>query len=167
MPIGAVDFKTRRINLLTRKTGVTMHIPIGPALYALLTKLRAQRKDAAPTDPFWPEHAKRYEENGSGWFSQRFYDLLLVKAGLIKSRPHREGTKSHGDRRKVNEVSFHCFRHSYVSTLAALGQNQQIVKALAGHSSDEINDLYTKVPTDVLKQAVALLPDITKAEANK
>jgi integrase len=162
MPIGAVDFKAHTINLVTRKTGATMHIPIAPPFYALLKKLKAERKDAKPGDPFWPEHAERYEELGSAWFSQRFYDLLLIKAGLVVVRPHRKGTKSKSGKRQVNEVSFHCFRHSYVSTLAALGQNQQIVKALSGHSSDEINDLYTKLPADVLKPAIALLPDITK-----
>jgi len=92
---------------------------------------------------------------------------MLVKAGLVVVRPHRQGTKSHSDKRQVNDVSFYCFRHSYVSTLAALGQNQQIVKALSGHSSDEINDLYTKLPADVLKPAIALLPDITKAQVAK
>jgi hypothetical protein len=36
------------------------------------------------------------------------------------------------------------------------------VKALAGHSSDEVNDLYTTLPPEVLAKAVAQLPDITK-----
>jgi integrase len=153
------------INILTRKTGATLHIPIAPPLYAMLTELRAQRKDAKPADPFWPEHARRYEEQGSGGFGQQFFDLL-VKAGIANARP-KGGTKSKTDRRRVNEVSFHCLRHSYVSTLAALGQSQQIVKALAGHSSDEVNDLYTKLPAEVLKPAIALLPDITKPPADK
>jgi integrase len=162
MPIGAVDFKTHTINVLSRKTGATLHIPIGQTLYALLAKLRAERKGALPADLFWPEHAKRYEEQGSGWFSQRFYDLVLVKAGLVRSRPHRSGDKAKSEKRRVNDVTFHCLRHSYVSTLAALGQNQQIVKALVGHSSDEVNDLYTKIPAEVLKSTMALLPDIIK-----
>jgi integrase len=164
MPIGAVDYKARTINIMTQKTGATLHIPIAKPLYKMLVTMRDERKGAAPTDYFWPVQAERYHKSGSGWFSQRFYDLLLLKAGLVKSRPHRKGTKSHSDKRKVNEVSFHCFRHSNVSTLAALGHNQQIVKALVGHSSDEINDLYTKVPAGVLKDAVALLPDITKPQ---
>ena len=164
MPIGAVDMKRKAINLFSRKTGTQMHIPIAPPLYAMLVKILAGRKGAKPTDPIWPIHSKRYEESGSGWFGQRFYDLLLVKAGLSSVRPHRSSTKPRTDKRKVNEISFHCFRHSYVSTLAALGHNQQIVKALAGHSGDEVNDLYTKVPVEILKNAIALLPDITKAK---
>lgn len=163
MPFGAVDFKSQTINTIARKTGATLHIPIAPPLYAMFKELRAQRKDAEPTDPLWPEQAKRYEEKGSSGFGEQFFNLL-VKAGIAKARAKR-GTKDQTDRRRVNEVSFHCLRHSYVSTLAALGQNQQIVKALAGHSGDQINDLYTKLPAEVLKPAIALLPDITKQEA--
>jgi integrase len=167
MPIGAFDFKARTINVVTRKTGEQMRIPIAPPLYRLLAELGRQRKGATPTDLFWPKYAERYERTGSGWFSQRFYDLILVKAGVAKVRPHRGTGKTKDRRRHVNEVSFHCLRHSYVSTLAALGQSQQIVKALSGHSSDEINDLYTKLPAEVLKPAIALLPDITKAKVTK
>ena len=165
MPIGAVDFKDRIINILPRKTSKTsgpLHIPIAPPLYAMLKHLRAQRNGAKPTDPFWPDQARRYEEQGSAAFGYQFYELLLVKAGIVAARPEGSVKKSRTDRRRVNEVSFHCLRHSYVSTLAALGQNQQIVKALAGHSSDQVNDLYTKLPAEVLKPAIALLPDITK-----
>jgi integrase len=161
MPFGAIDWRTKTINITIQKTGEPAHIPIAPTLYTFLLTLK--RKDAKPTDSIWPEHADRYERTGSGWFSQRFYDLLLVKAGLVKVRPHRKGTKKHSDKRQVNDVSFHCFRHSYVSTLAALGHNQQVVKALAGHSDDSINDLYTHVPPEILRGAVGLLPDITKA----
>ena len=162
IPIGAIDLRARTINTVSRKTGTQMHIPIAPRLHSLLKALVKARAEAKPSDPLWPDQCARYEKSGSGWFSQRFYDLLLVKSGIAKRRPHRSGTKSHKERRTVSEVSFHCFRHSYVSTLAALGHNQQVVKALAGHSDDAVNDLYTHVPIDVLKDAIGLLPDITK-----
>jgi integrase len=162
MPIGAVDFSARTINVLTRKTGRSLHIPIATPLYALLCRLKAARNGAAPGDAWWPEQARLYEAQGAGPLSNDFYDLLLVKSGLAGLRTHQKAKKGRASKRKVNAISFHCFRHSYVSTLAALGQNQQIVKALAGHSSDEVNDLYTKLPPEILKQAVALLPDITK-----
>ncbi len=165
MPIGAVDFGKRQINLLTRKTQASMHIPIAAPFLKVLAKLKADRPGSKASDLFWPEQAQRYEKHGSGWLSQKFYDLLLVKAGLAGVRPHRSKGKTRSDKRRVNEVSFHCFRHSFVSFLAATGQNQQVVKALAGHSSDEINDLYTKVPGDVLTEAVSLLPNITASPA--
>lgn len=163
MPIGAVDWKSKVIRIRTRKTGRTMQIPIADPLYQFLRKLKVERKDAKPADAFFPNMADRYEESNSGWFSQRFHDLLLVKAGLANRKPHRKkkNAKSHKDTRKVSEVSFHCLRYSYVSTLAALGQNQQVVKVLAGHSSDEISDLYTSIPVSVLTESIGLLPDIT------
>lgn len=163
MPIGAVDFKERVIRITTRKTGRKMNIPLAPALHAMLLKLAKERKGATPTDPFWPDMAARYEKTGAGWFSQRFYDLVLVKAGLAQSIPHRKkkSPKTHKDARRVNAVSFHCLRHSYVTTLAASGMNQQTVKELAGHSSDEINDLYTKLPLETMRAAIGKLPDFT------
>jgi len=54
MPIGAVDFKSKVINLTSRKTGTPMCIPIAVPLYQLLKKLAAERKGAKATDPFWP-----------------------------------------------------------------------------------------------------------------
>jgi integrase len=163
MPTGAVDWKARVIRLATRKTGRSMTIPIAPQLFRFLKELKAKRPNAKATDPFWPEMAERYEQSGASWFSQRFTDLLLVKAGLAPRTPHRKkkNAKSHKEARKVNEVSFHCLRHSYVTTLASLGMNQQTVKALAGHSSDEISDLYTTLPLATMRDAVAQLPNIT------
>lgn len=162
MPIGAVDWKERCVRLNVRKTDKTILIPLHPPFFKMLLSLKARRKDAAPSDAFWPKHAARYEKLGSGWFSQRFYDLLLVPAGLAKRRPHHGTGKTKRDKRRVNEVSFHCLRHSCVSTHAANRENQQLVKALVGHSSDEVNDLYTTLPLDVLQSAVKALPDITR-----
>jgi integrase len=164
MPIGAVDFREKTINILTRKTGRSLHIPIAAPLYVLLCQLKNERNGASPGEPWWPDQARLYEKHGAGPLSNRFYELVLMPAGLASPRTHQKAKNGRASKHKVNAISFHCFRHSYVSTLAALGQNQQIVKALAGHSSDEVNDLYTKLPPEVLRQAVALLPDITKKE---
>jgi integrase len=162
MPFGAVDWQQRCLRLRVRKTGKTILIPLVPALFKMLKELADARRGASATEPFWPEHAARYEKAGAGWFSQRFYDLVLVKAGLANTRPHRKGSKKKFERRAVHEYSFHSLRHSCVTTHAGNRQNQQLVKALAGHSSDEVNDLYTTLPHDVLAKAVAQLPDITK-----
>jgi integrase len=162
MPRGAVDWKERCLRLNVRKTGKTIYIPLAPALFKMLKEIADARPGASPSEPFWPEHAARYEKSGAGWFSQRFYDLLLVKAGLAATRPHVKGSKKKFERRAIHDFSFHSLRRSCVTTHAANRQNQQLVKALAGHSSDEVNDLYTTLPPDVLAKAVAQLPDITK-----
>ncbi len=162
MPLGAVDWQQRCLRLSVRKTGKSILIPLAPALFKMLKEIAAKRTGAGESEPFWPEHAERYEKSGAGWFSQRFYDLVLVKAGLANTRPHRKGSKKKFERRAVHEYSFHSLRHSCVTSHAANRQNQQLVKALAGHSSDEVNDLYTTLPHEVLAKAVAQLPDITK-----
>ncbi|MDR3455894.1 MAG: tyrosine-type recombinase/integrase [Verrucomicrobiae bacterium] len=162
MPLGAVDWRQRCLRLTVRKTDKAILIPLAPALLKMLKSIFDARPGANPSEAFWPDHAARYEKSGPGWFSQRFYDLVLVKAGLAATRPHRKGSKKKSERRAVHEFSFHSLRHSCVTTHAANRQNQQLVKALAGHSSDEVNDLYTTLPQDVLAKAVAQLPDITK-----
>ena len=131
MPIGAVDFKTRNINILTRKTGQRCTFPFPHLCTSLMERLKVQRKGSLPTDPWWPEKARLYEELGAGPLSNQFYELLLVPAGMAAVRTHLQAKKGRAGKRKVNAISFHCFRHSYVSTLAALGHNQQIVKALS------------------------------------
>ena len=162
MPLGAVDWKSKCIRITTRKTGKPITIPITPEFLKILKQAKLERGGAGQGDFFWPEHAERYLQSGAGWYSQRFYDLLLVPAGLAKSRPHRPGKKAKSTRRMVNEVSFHCLRHSCVTTHAANRENQQLVKALVGHSSDDVNDLYTTLPLEVLQGAVKALPDITR-----
>jgi integrase len=153
MPIGAPDLRKRIITIKTRKSGRLMHIPIHPALHKVLSHAVGSRPDAAASDPFWPEQAARFEESGPSWFSQRFYDLLLVKAGLVVRRPHRKGRPTKVRTRQKNEVSFHCLRHAFVSRLAE-NHNQQTVKELAGHLDDDVNDLYTKLPPKLLADAV-------------
>ena len=114
MPFGAVDWQQRCLRLRVRKTGKTILIPLVPALFKMLKELADARRGASATEPFWPEHAARYEKAGAGWFSQRFYDLVLVKAGLANTRPHRKGSKKKFERRAVHEYSFHSLRHSCV-----------------------------------------------------
>jgi len=161
MPVGAVDWKKKAVRIVTRKTGRQMFIPLAPPFFKLLQDRQKEIPSATGTEPIWPEHAARYNERGSGWFGQRFYDLLLIPAGLAKSRPHRKSAAKK-TRRTVNEVSFHCLRHSFVTTMASSGQNQQVVKELAGHSGDDVNDLYTHVPPAVLTAAIKQLPDVTR-----
>lgn len=64
--------------------------------------------------------------------------------------------------RQVSAVSFHSLHHTFVSLLKATGSTQAVAKELAGRSSDAMSDHYTKLPADVLSQAVKQLPSIIK-----
>jgi integrase len=166
LPWGAVDFDSAKVRLVTSKTGKSLTIPLRPELGKFLRQLKAKAGEVKPADPIWPEEAKRYEEKGSGGFSNEFYDDVLLPAGLVPPRTHRAKKKKPGeegtDRRQVNAISFHCLRHTFVSLLKVTGANQATAKELAGHSSDAISDLYTHVPEEALTKAINQLPEVTK-----
>ena len=54
--------------------------------------------------------------------------------------------------------SFHSFRHYFLSSLANANVSQEHRKQLAGHASDEINNVYTTIETDVLRRAINTIP---------
>lgn len=167
LPWGAVDFEHKVIRLTTSKTGKTLTIPLRAELGAFLQDLRANRGKVKPADPIWPEQCKRYEEFGSGQFSNEFYDSVLLPAGLVVKRSKhakkdKEGNKILKRGRQVNSISFHCLRHTFVSLLKISGGSQAVAKELAGHSSDAVSDLYTHVPEEALSKAINMLPEVTK-----
>lgn len=212
MPWGAVDLDGGVINLTTRKTGTSMHIPVHPKFRVMLANLKrkagqncqkhhtpatgvvrslpekcnknitndAQARELAkvepekrlegkvkPADYIWPDEAARYEEFGAGLFSNEFYDDVLLPAGLVVKRSKHAAKDANGNKilkqgRKVNPITFHCLRHTFVSLVKITGGSQAVAKELAGHSSDAVSDLYTHVPENVLSRAIAKLPEVTK-----
>jgi integrase len=158
MPWGAVDLAAGQVNILTRKTRKQVKISILGPFQQLLAKLRPA--NPKPTDPIWPDRAKDYEAFRAQPFSMEFYDILLA-CGLASKRTHKSTGKGRDSKREFTGLSFHSLRHTFVSTLKATGATAEVAKALVGHSSDEINQVYTHLPEQLLSDAVALLPDIT------
>ena len=161
----AVDFEHRVIRLTTRKTGTAMQIPLRAELETALRELKKRAGAVNPADAIWPEQAKAYAARGAGEFSNQFYEDVLLPAGLVPARPHQPPKEAkaigRGGRRKVNAVSFHCLRHTFVSLLKVTGGSQAVAKELAGHSSDAVSDLYTHVPEEALSKAINQLPQVT------
>lgn len=154
---GAVDLAENLIRVTTRKTGRVMQIPIAAPLRALL---QAQRTAAASTKPaafIWPEQAERYQQHGAKVLSNEFYAELLVPSGLAAHRTHKKQKQGRAAARDVG-ISFHCLRHSFVSTLKLTGASQSVAKELAGHSSDAVSQLYTHTPQQALADAIDKLP---------
>jgi integrase len=132
---------------------------------SVMEAIRQQIPAGAQLDDYvWPEHAAHVEKGDVTNLSNQF-TTILVNAGLRK-QAHLT-SKGRTGRRNVNPLSFHSLRHSLVSALANAGVNQQVVKKFVGHGSTRVNDLYTHIKQDTLDKAVALLPDITKAEVTK
>jgi integrase len=160
---GAVDFEQHQIRLVQSKTGKSIAVPLRAELGAFLGKLHDKAVTVKPADPIWPAEAERYEKFGASGFSNEFYDDVLLPAGLVTPRKeshHKKKTAATNGRRKVNSVSFHCLRHTFVSLLKISGASQATAKELAGHSSDAVSDLYTHIPEAELNRAITQLPGI-------
>jgi integrase len=164
LPWGAVDFEKQQIRLVQSKTGKSIAVPMRAELGAFLRELKHKAGTVKASDSIWPTEAERYEKFGAGVFSNEFYDEILLPAGLVKPRSHRamKRDETQAGSRKVNSVSFHCLRHTFVSLLKVSGASQATAKELAGHSSDAISDLYTHIPEAELNRAINQLPEIGK-----
>jgi integrase len=161
LPWGAVDFERKQIRLTQSKTGKSITVPMRAELGMFLAGLKNKAGNVKAATPIWPEESERYEKFGAAGFSNEFYDDVLLPAGLVTPRKqshHKKKVASEHGRRKVNSVSFHCLRHTFVSLLKVSGASQATAKELAGHSSDAVSDLYTHVPEQVLTDAINKLP---------
>jgi integrase len=154
-----VKLSENLLELTTRKTNTLVKIPIAKPLRAILDPLMRRSKGKY----LWPEQAALYLKRGSGPFSNGFYDDVMVTAGLAQERGHSAKKNGNGrsGKRNTNELSFHCLRHSFISFLKISGTSGVVAKALAGHASDEVNELYTHVPPELMQAAIKQLPEVT------
>lgn len=141
--------------------GKIIHIPLTPRLAAAIRAQIGERKAGF----VWPQEASRYHKRGADDFSNEFR-ALLVDAGLAEKRTHKKKAGNKADTRSVphdkSGLSFHSLRHSFVSMLKRSGATQAVAKALAGHNSDSISDVYTHIPTEALADAIAKLPEFVE-----
>ena len=112
-------------------------VPIASPLLAELRSLRAGAGTVKPTDYLWPEQAHLYRANGAAPLSSEFNRLVLVPAGLAK--PYKRG----GERRVVNELSFHSIKHSIVTAMKEIGAPEMVVRGMVGHDSAAVSAIYT------------------------
>lgn len=155
-----VDFKQGFIRVRTAKTDKPVSVPIHPTLGALLVQLAKQTGRVKPSGYIWPDRAASYQKKRTGTLSNEFHRVILVAAGLVDARDHKAKGKGRDTRRAESHLSFHSLRHTFISLLKLTGGNQAIAKELAGHTSDLVSDLYTHVPVDALKGAIAALPEV-------
>lgn len=162
LPWGAVDFQQNIVRLRASKTGKTVEIPLRIELATLLSNLKRKAGNPKVSDSIFPEQCARYSKRGSGTFSNEFYDEVLLPCGLVKARTHKKAVKADDEKdnggRRVNDVSFHCLRHSFVSFLKMTGAHQSVAKELAGHSTDAISDLYSHMDLETRTKAIEGLP---------
>jgi integrase len=152
----SVDLDNLTLTVKTRKTGKTVTVPIHPNFAAWLKKQTRGIGKAA----VFPTLAGISGSGYSGLSSN--FKRIMERAG-IKGRLLREAT---GEGRSQSSLSFHSLRHSFNAALANAGVGAEMRQELTGHSSLEMNKLYTHPDVEVKRRAIALLPSIpTKARA--
>src|SRR5262245_39837407 len=151
----AVDLDARIIGVTTRKTRKTVTVPIHPQFDAWLEK---QTRGIGKA-PVFPTLAGKAGSGKSGLSMQ--FKRIMERAG-IKGRLLREAT---GEGRSQSSLSFHSLRHSFNAALANAGVGVELRQELTGHSSVEMNRLYTHPDIEVKRAAVLKLPVIPKGKA--
>jgi integrase len=86
------------------------------------------------------------------------FKRILKNAGVDTMTVEGKGT------RKFSKRTFHSLRHSFNSVLANAGVSEEIRMKLTGHSSKVMNNRYTHLEVNTLKNAVGSLPLFTIKE---
>ncbi len=138
-----IDFAKGVINFLpskTKKHNISVHIPLHPALTQWLQSHRNNSDYVTPARV--GRKGKALRRDGDKTFSQ-----LLSDAGITKNDNHIK-------------LSFHCFRHTFVSRLAEAGVATDVRMRLVGHTSAENHAIYTHDDISA-RAAINALPEIS------
>ena len=146
----AVDLEARIITVTTRKTRKTVTVPIHPQFGVWLE----EQTRGIGKAPVFPMLAGKSGGGKSG-LSMAF-KRIMDRAG-IKGRMLREAS---GAGRSQSSLSFHSLRHSFNSAMANAGVAQEVRQKLTGHSSADMNRIYTHHELEPLRAAVATLPSL-------
>lgn len=146
----------KQVSFVDRKTDHFHQIPLGDELLAMIEKMPAGEN---PSQPLFPKAFAAVERNKgrTAVLSNQFYDLM-AEAGLVNPRSHSKRANGRKVRRKLNEISFHCIRHTTTTALKSNGTIEAVAKEFVGHESTAISKIYTHLGTDTLRKAVESLP---------
>ena len=146
-----VDLQNGVIKFIPRKTLRTrkeLTIAIHDSLKDYLNALEPKKDFVVPMK-------SRKSTGGESGLSTTFINVVMKKAG-IDPEPTQRTVKGKG--RIFHQLSFHSLRHTFNTELANKGISQELRKLLVGHSSNAVNDNYSKFSTKTLKKAVSVLP---------
>lgn len=122
-----IDFESRVLHYTpskTRKHDIKVHIPLHPALAKWL---QGHKNNSDHITPWRLKVQCKWKRPSDGNVS---FCYLLDMAKIKKISPHER-------------LSFHCFRHTFVSLLAQAGVSSDIRMKLVGHTSNENHAIYT------------------------
>ncbi|HSS17177.1 MAG TPA: tyrosine-type recombinase/integrase [Candidatus Dormibacteraeota bacterium] len=146
----AVDLDARIITVTTRKTGKTLTVPIHPQFAAWLEK-QTRGIGKAPVFPMLAG------KSGGGKSGLSMAFKRIMERAKIKGQLLRNAT---GAGRSQSSLSFHSLRHSFNSAMANAGVAPEVRQKLTGHSSADMNRIYTHHELEPLRAAVATIPSL-------
>jgi integrase len=144
----AIDLTARVINFTPAKTKKRVTVPLHSDLERYLLKLPGIGKAFV-----FPSLAERSTGGKSGLSGQ--FTRVMARAG-IEGKITRHTARG----RANSSLSFHSLRHSFNSAMANAGVSQEIRQKLTGHSSADMNRIYTHHELEPLRAAVATIPSL-------
>ncbi len=177
---GSVDVAKGIISLVPMKTArrsqKRVTIPIHSTLHAMLNVIPKEQR----VGPVMPNLKARWE-SFNGALARDVESLFLsvdiktnVNALTASEKAAMEQAKKDGKElpalkratgRASADCGYHSLRHTFVSLCAAGGVPQSVVQSLVGHGSPAMTQHYTHIGIETAKNAVDLLPDVTKEPA--
>jgi len=152
-----VDLVERTITFRQRKTDAIVKIPLHPDLENHFLDMPSQDRGE---NPVFPDLAGRRTSGTSG-LSRDFF-RIMKKAGIISGQLR---ARAKGVSRAVNALSFHSLRHSFNSVLVNAGVPQELRMKLTGHSSADMNAIYSHHELATIRAAIDHLPRISQTGA--
>jgi integrase len=146
----AVDRDRKLLRFTAGKTKKLVTIPLHPRLEHELDE-QLRRRPGIGKALLFPTLAGK-GTGGVYGLSEQFH-AVMDKAGI-------EVASTRNGRRAVSHLSFHSLRHSFNSAMANAGVAQEIRQKLTGHSSVEMNRVYTHHEIGSLRAAIEVLPPI-------
>jgi integrase len=146
-----VDLEAGLIRFYQSKTEQDLPMPLHPQVAEFLLARAGDNPDA----PLLPE---LFHKKGSGSSGLSVMFTQLMQEARIDAPVVRERSGARG--RTTRALSFHSLRYAFNSQLANGDVSQELRRKLTGHSSDAMNDVYTKLELSVLRRAVESLPSI-------
>jgi len=147
---GTINWKEQKITVTTGKTGKDVTVPIHPQFGSWLQK-QTRGIGKAPVFPTLTG------KSGAGKSGLSMQFKRIMERACIRGRLLR---KAAGAGRSQSSLSFHSLRHTFNAALANAGVPVEIRQKLTGHTSPEMNAIYTHHELEPLRAAVALIPSI-------
>ena len=145
-----VDLEKREIYYYSTKNTKDLILPMHTTLFDYLTALGSQNDKDSLITPILAGRSTSGKSGLSGTFTR-----LMETAGIDPLQVEGKG------KRKFSQKSFHSLRHTFNSILANSGVSQENRMKLIGHASKHINDQYTNVQIQTLRQEIEKLPSFT------